>query len=134
LPVWALLVVGSAALLAARLAMALLRSGPVIFADEIGYLTNARVPAGELAGAPFYRGGYSLLIKPILGLHADPTATYRLVLVANAVLAASLLPLLYVLLTRCFDIAPRVAGPAAFAAAAYPSVTCSRKRRSRRRS
>ena len=59
------LILGTAILFAARLVLSLIRTGPVLVADEIGYLTNARVIVGDLPGqleqAPFYRGGYSSL-------------------------------------------------------------------------
>jgi hypothetical protein len=44
------LIVGSLALFAVRLTLSAIRSGPVIVADEIGYLTNARALAGGLPG------------------------------------------------------------------------------------
>lgn len=110
-----------------RLILSTLRSGPVLVADEIGYLMNARLLAGGLPGqlqlAPFYHGGYSILLAPLLALIANPTVTYRLVLALNAALAASVFPLLYVLLTRCVRVAPRVALGPALAGAAYPTVT-----------
>jgi hypothetical protein len=118
---------GVLAFLVLRLALAVPRTGPVIVADEIGYLTNARVIAGgtpgQLTTAPFYHGGYSVLLAPLLALHLGPTTTYRLVLVVNALLAASLVPLLHRLLVTCFDVPPRVAVWPALAAGAYPSVT-----------
>jgi hypothetical protein len=122
-----LLLIGTLALLLARLALSLLRSGPVLVADELGYLMNARVLAGGVAGqlqlAPFYHGGYSLPLAPLLALTSAPGLGYHLVLALNAVLAASIFPLLYVLLTRCAGIAPSLALGPAFAAALYPSVT-----------
>ena len=125
-PRW-ILVAGTLSLLGLRLLISLSRSGPVIMADEAGYLFNAKVLAGgmaaEMGSSPFYRGGYSLVIAPILALDAGPVATYHGVLVVNALLAASLAPLLYLLLTRCFDVAPSVAAWSALAGAAYPSVT-----------
>lgn len=96
-------------------------------ADEAGYLAHARVLGGgqefEMGASPFYRAGYSVLLAPVVGLDADPGLTYHLVLVVNAALAASLVPLLYLLLTRCFEATPGSALGAAIAAAAYPSVT-----------
>src|SRR5215218_1262954 len=93
-----LLFAGTIALFLIRLGLSLLRTGPVLVADEIGYLTNARVIDGGLAGqleqAPFYRGGYSLLIAPLLELSSSPGFQYHLVLVLNAALAASVFPLL----------------------------------------
>jgi hypothetical protein len=122
-----LLVAGTIALFLLRLGLSLLRTGPVLVADEIGYLTNARVIDGGLSGqleqAPFYRGGYSLLIAPLLELGSDPTFHYHLVLVLNAALAASVFPLLYLLLTRFAGVRPELAIWAALAGAVYPALT-----------
>lgn len=122
-----LLVAGTVALFLFRLVLSLLRTGPVLVADEIGYLTNARVIDGGLAGqlerAPFYRGGYSLLIAPLLELGSSPTFQYHLILVLNAALAASVFPLLYLLLTRFARVRPQLAIWAALAGAVYPALT-----------
>jgi 4-amino-4-deoxy-L-arabinose transferase-like glycosyltransferase len=122
-----LLIAGTVALFLLRFALSLLRTGPVLVADEIGYLTNARVIDGGLAGlleqAPFYRGGYSLLIAPLLELGGSPTFLYHLVLVLNAALAASVFPLLYLLLTRFAGVRPERAIWAALAGAVYPALT-----------
>jgi len=122
-----LLIAGTVALFLLRFALSLLRTGPVLVADEIGYLTNARVIDGGLAGqleqAPFYRGGYSLLIAPLLELGSSPTFLYHLVLVLNAALAASVFPLLYLLLTRFAGVRPELAIWAALAGAVYPALT-----------
>jgi hypothetical protein len=121
------LLAGTLALFAARLILSLIRTGPVLVADETGYLTNARVIAGGLAGqleqAPFYRGGYSLLIAPLVAIGSSPTFTYHLVLVLNAALAASVFPLLYLLLTRFAGVRPELAIWAALAGAVYPALT-----------
>lgn len=121
------LIAGTAAFLILRLALTIPRTGPVVVADEIGYLTNARALAGGVAGqlstAPFYHGGYSLLLTPLLALHLSPETTYRLVLVLNAFLAAAIAPLVYLLLRRCFSVPSGAAVWPALAAAAYPSVT-----------
>jgi hypothetical protein len=115
------------AFLVVRLALTIPRTGPVVVADELGYLANARVLAGgvdgQLSTAPFYHGGYSLLLAPIVAAFHNPETSYRLVLVLNAVLAATLAPLVYLLLTRCFSVRPQAAVWPALAAAAYPSVT-----------
>jgi hypothetical protein len=122
-----LLIAGTVALFLLRLVLSLLRSGPVLVADEIGYLTNARVLDGGLAGqleqAPFYRGGYSLLIAPLLELGSNPSFQYHLVLVLNAALAASVFPLLYLLLTRFAGVRRELAIWAALAGAVYPALT-----------
>jgi 4-amino-4-deoxy-L-arabinose transferase-like glycosyltransferase len=121
------LVAATAALFFARVVLSLARSGPVLVADEIGYLANARVIAGGVAGqleqAPFYRAGYSLLIAPLIDLSSNPTTAYHLILVLNAALAASIFPLLYLLLTRFAGVRPRLAIWAALAGAVYPAVT-----------
>jgi hypothetical protein len=110
--------------LALRLAIGLGRDGPVIVADEIGYLANARVMSGGVAGqlshASFYRGGYSLLLLPAYWLGDGPHAQYHLVLATNALLSSLVFPLLVVLLTRVFAVPPRTAYVAAFLAALYP--------------
>ena len=121
------LIVGVVALLALRLVLSLARSGPVIMADEGGYLLHGRVLAGgmpaEMGSSPFYRGGYSLLLAPVLSVADDPLVAYHLVLAVNALLAASLVPLLYLLITRCFGMPAPVAAWAAIAGGAYPTVT-----------
>lgn len=122
-----LLIAGTIALFLLRLVLSLIRTGPVLVADEIGYLTNARVLDGGLAGqleqAPFYRGGYSLLIAPLLELGGSPSFSYHLVLVLNAALAASVFPLLYLLLTRFAGVRAELAVWAALAGALYPALT-----------
>jgi hypothetical protein len=121
------LLLGTAGFFVLRVALTIPRTGPVVVADEVGYLANARVLAGgidgQLSTAPFYHGGYSLLLAPLLALVHNPETSYRLVLVLNALLAASLAPLVYLLLTRCFSVRPQAAVWPALAAAAYPSVT-----------
>lgn len=129
LPTWVRnpLVFGTFTLFAARVVLSLIRTGPVLVADEIGYLTNARVIVGGVPGqlteAPFYRAGYSLLIAPLAALDSNPTLAYRLVLVLNAALAASVFPLLYLLLTRFGGVPARIAIWAALAGGAYPALT-----------
>lgn len=124
---WIPLVAGTLLLFVARFALSLIRSGPVLVADEMGYLGNARRIAGgidsQMELAPFYRAGYSLLIAPLLKLSSDPTVQYHLVLVLNAALAASVFPLLYHLLARFAAVPSRVALWAALAGAAYPAIT-----------
>jgi hypothetical protein len=122
-----ILVLATAALFVLRVGMSLARTGPVLMADEGGYLGNARLIGGGLdfvmGSSPFYRAGYSVLMSPLVALGAGPGTTYNLVLVASAALAASLVPLLYLLLTRCFEVAPSYALGGAIAGAAYPTVT-----------
>lgn len=121
------LLAGTFVLFGVRLLLSLIRTGPVLVADETGYLTNARVIVdgvpGQLELAPFYRGGYSLLLAPIVGLVSDPDFAYHLILVLNAALAAAVFPLLYLLLTRFGGVRPEPAIWAALAGAAYPALT-----------
>jgi hypothetical protein len=121
------LLMGTVLLFVARAGLSLLRKGPVLVADEVGYLMNGRVLSGgvrgQLSPAPYYHGGYSLLIAPLIAVVRDPATGYRLVLVLNALLAASIVPLVYLLLTRCFAVSPRVAVWPSLAAGAYPSIT-----------
>jgi hypothetical protein len=118
---------GAVTLLAVRLLVSLARSGPVIMADEAGYLMHARVLAGglpaQMGSSPFYRGGYSLLLAPVLSVAGDPVTAYHGVLVVNAALAACIVPLLYLLLTRCVHAGRLEAAWGAVAGGAYPSIT-----------
>jgi hypothetical protein len=118
------LVAGYAAHVALRLAISVGRDGPTNFADEAGYLVNARVlaggVAGQMSGTSFYRGGYSLLLLPAQWLGDGPRAEYALVLATNALLSSLVFPLLYALLTRVFQVETRAALLAAFVAALYP--------------
>jgi hypothetical protein len=122
--VGSLLVVGYLLQVALRVAIGLDRDGPTNFADETGYLANARVlsggVAGQLGGAAFYRGGYSLLLLPAYWLGDGPQAEYRNVLATNALLSSLVFPLVHVLLVRVFGVAGRTALAAAFLAALYP--------------
>jgi len=124
---WPTVAAATLLLFAARALLSLIRSGPVLVADEMGYLGNARALVGgidaQMQLAPFYRGGYSLLIGPLLELSSNPTTQYHLVLLLNAALAASVLPLLYLLLSRFAGVPPRVALWASLAGAVYPAVT-----------
>jgi len=125
--VWPILLAGTLLLFLLRVALSAIRSGPVLVADEIGYLGNARAIVGEIGAqmdlAPFYRGGYSLLIAPLLTASSDLAVEYHLILILNAALAAAVFPLLYVLLTRFAGIQPGAALWASLAGAAYPAIT-----------
>jgi hypothetical protein len=77
-------------LVAVHTYVALSRDRPLIFADEAGYLGNARFLAGGLpikmfkAGA--YYPGYSLLLIPVYWLGLSPEHTYQVALVLNGLL------------------------------------------------
>ncbi|HEX2313590.1 MAG TPA: hypothetical protein VHJ17_07660 [Thermomonospora sp.] len=104
LPVWALLLVGWAAQAGLRIWLAAGQTAPVANPDETGYLFAARLltggPVADISNSTPYRGGYPLLILPAFWLSDDPETVYRIVMVLNALVAACLLPLAYVLLRR----------------------------------
>jgi hypothetical protein len=121
------IVLVTAAFFVVRAVLSLTRTGPTLVADEIGYLTNARILAGGTPGqmsmAAFTHGGYSLLLAPIIAAVGSPFTEYRLVLILNAALAAALVPLLYALVRTLLDVDRRAALTSAALAAAFPSVT-----------
>ena len=70
------------------------KSGPRIFADEFGYLANARYLAGRgtisMKGLPFYAGGFSLALAPLSrAFTSQPGRLYEYALVGQAMLAGA---------------------------------------------
>ncbi len=68
------------------------RQGPRIFADEIGYLANARYLVGghviDMSHTAFYAGGFSVAIAPLSWLFRhNPAHLYESVIAMQAVLA-----------------------------------------------
>jgi hypothetical protein len=122
-----LVIGGASALFASRAALAPTRPGPIVFADEAGYLGAARLLVGGprfyMGSSPFYRAGYSLLLLPVARLGVEPQIAYRLVVVINSALAASLFPLLFLLLRRSFQMPPAAALGGAIVGATYPTVS-----------
>ncbi|MGI8731323.1 MAG: hypothetical protein ACR2LK_15315 [Solirubrobacteraceae bacterium] len=122
-----MLLAATGALFGIRAVLALTRSGPILFADEAGYLGAARMLAGgmdfAMGSSPFYRPGYALVLVPVARLEIDPATMYAVVVVVNAMLAASLVGLLYLLLRRCFDQPPAPALGGAIVGAVYPTVS-----------
>lgn len=120
----AVVAAGYALHVALRLALAVGRYGPVVFADETGYLVNARLvaggTAGQMDGSMFYRGGYPLLVAPAYLLTGDPHRSYLLILGLNALMSSAVFPLLYYLLTRSCRVGRGPALAAGFLAAFYP--------------
>ncbi len=121
----ALLVAATLAAFALRLALAWPMTGPIVVPDEMGYLAQARWLAGDdstlLTESPYYHLGYPLLLLPAALLGGDdPERFWRLLLVTNAAIGATLVPLLTVLLRRTLDTGPRLAAVAAFVASCHP--------------
>src|SRR4051794_23965569 len=81
--VWPLLVLGCAIAIAWNdYAHADPTAGPRIYADEFGYLENARYLAGRgivsMKGLQFYAAGYSLILAPFTRLFGEhPLLLYR---------------------------------------------------------
>jgi hypothetical protein len=77
-------------------------SGPVIHADEGGYLLNAAAIAGKFHSSVIwgsYYSGYSLFLMPAWWLLSDPRYIYHACLIVNALLLATLPAALYSLLS-----------------------------------
>jgi hypothetical protein len=102
------------------------RQQPLMFADELGYLGNARYIAGtadmpDLKGVPFYHFGYSLLIAPLFRIFTDPGATYRAIMVFNAFLMCSILFFSYWLSSELLGLKRSLAILVAVVVSVYPS-------------
>jgi hypothetical protein len=124
-------ILGCALLAALHLALAAGMRAPIIFGDETANLGIARFLAGRppypllaypnATWTPYYRFGYPLLVAPAWKLSGDPHTVYRLALVLNALLVASLFPLLASFARRTLDLPARDAWIAAFSASLYTS-------------
>ena len=100
--------------------------GLTIF-DETGYLGNARWLSGDdhiwhMGYAPYYGFGWSLLVAPLFWFIEGPDRLFRGVQLVNALLAASLFPLLFVLCRRLFASGRAVSLAAALVGSAVPAV------------
>jgi hypothetical protein len=89
-------------------------------------LANARWLSGDphhhlLPELAYYGFGYSLFLVPGFWLFDDPELITRAVLVANALLMATLLPLLYLYCRRILDMAMPMAMAAAVVGAVVPA-------------
>jgi hypothetical protein len=73
---------------------------PLANPDESAYLIAARVLAGGKASdfsySTLYQGGYPLLIAPVFWFTSNALTVYRAVLLINAAVSATLMPLAYV--------------------------------------
>ena len=92
--------------------------------DETAYLVAARFlaggPAADFSGATLYRGGYPLLITPVYWFTSSPAAVYHAVLLINAAVSATVMPLGY-LVCRRLGLGRPAAYGAAMVAALLPA-------------
>jgi hypothetical protein len=99
---------------------------PRIFADELGYLGHARYLSGtgifpNMGTTTYYHFGYSLLLLPAFWMSSAPGATYRAVMITNAVVISLLyFPLRYVL-EHAFGSPKALASSIAFVTCLYPA-------------
>ncbi|WCO68573.1 hypothetical protein PO878_07505 [Iamia majanohamensis] len=125
------LAVGVVAATVAALVLHLVASArvgaPTVVFDETGYLGNARWLAGAGAGwemptAPRYALGYPLVIAPVTRAFTSAGAQWRAVMVVNAVLLASVVPLLVLVARRVLGAGRGAALLAAGIGAVAPAV------------
>jgi hypothetical protein len=102
---WAfLLVAGWLVQAALRAWFSRLQVVPLANPDEAAYLEAARILAGGTAGnfsyGTLYQGGYPLLLTPIYWFTSNSVIVYHAVMVINALVGATLMPLAYVACRR----------------------------------
>jgi hypothetical protein len=100
---------------------------PIVLADEVGYLGNARYLAGtthlpDMRGCQFYHFGYSLILLPAFWLFTEPVSTYKAAIAINALLVSTLYFPLYWILGSFLDVPGRTARWIAFTCCLYPSL------------
>lgn len=93
--------------------------------DQWGYLGSARYLAGDphtylLPYFPYFTYGYSIVLAPLVRLTEDPERLFLAIKVLNALLAASVLPLLYAFCRRLFGVDTAAALGAAAAGSLVP--------------
>lgn len=119
-------VVGALVLLA-HVAMVRDVAGPVVYADELGYIAAARYfapgqPDVQMLSS-FYHFGYGLLLAPLAALVDEPGPFYRAATLFNAGLATAATFLFHrVVLLRHFLVEPRLAALAALGFGLAPSL------------
>jgi hypothetical protein len=100
--------------------------GPRIFADEIGYLANARFLAGgakiDMSNTAFYSGGFSLILTPLnWALLNHPARLYQSIILGQAMLAGVSMLLMAQLCRWILGISKGWSLVVAFAAGLYPA-------------
>jgi hypothetical protein len=99
---------------------------PHVFADELGYLGNARYLSGvahmpNLRNTSFYHFGYSLFLLPAFWLILDSITTYKAVIITNALLISTLYFALYYMLGILFEIPKKISSIISFGCCLYPA-------------
>jgi hypothetical protein len=100
---------------------------PLILADEVGYLGNARYLSGvahmpDMRGTGFYHFGYSLFLLPAFWLFAEPEWVYRAAIATNALLVSALYFPLRFILVSTLGLSSTPARWIAFSCCLYPSL------------
>jgi hypothetical protein len=92
-----LLIAGWPGQVALRVWFSRMQTVPLADPDESAYLIAARVlaggPATDFSYSTMYQGGYPLLLTPVYWFTSSPVAVYRAVLMVNAAVSATLMPL-----------------------------------------
>jgi hypothetical protein len=100
---------------------------PIVYADEPGFLGNARWLTGGphwwMDSAGSLRIGYPLLIAPVFALVGNPASIYRIVLLINCVMVASMAGVLFLLVRRVVGASRSAALAASAIACAYPALS-----------
>lgn len=121
-----LLAAGWCALVVVHLAASWRTTGPSVVYDESGYLGTARLFAGgsrwEMPLSPGYAIGYPLVVAPLMVVLDTAESQWRAVVGLNAVLLASVFPLLAAVLRRLLDLPLRRALAPAAVGALAPAV------------
>lgn len=119
------LIVPCLVLVALHVSLALTRDRPMIFADEAGYIGNARYLAGgipiKLINSGAYYPGYSLLLTPIVWLGLSPPRMYQAILIFNGLLLSSVYLSLVYWIRRVLGDGSKYAYAIAFVASLYPT-------------
>src|SRR5262245_53695636 len=102
---WPLLLLGGWILqVGIRLVLVIHQRVPILIPSESRYLLAARLltggAAGDLSGRTFYQAGYPLVISPAFWLSSNPATVYRLVILINSLVGASIFALAYIALRR----------------------------------
>jgi hypothetical protein len=115
-----LLIAGWVCQVGLRVWFSRMQTVPLADPDEPAYLIAARVLAGgaptDFSYSTLYQGGYPLLITPVFWFTHNPVTVYRAVLMVNAAVSATLMPLAWLAGRRLGLTRPAAYGVAAVAA------------------